>query len=191
MSAARLIPLALFVIDVVMLGQVLLASAAEKKTLVFAAPTVALFHPGDSSPAAGIIADRLTTFDESIYFVLAAAEEPIASAAIVSSESKAKTVDVNVNEKSALKAVESPARAAGRSDIAPQPQSKSSVPIQNMQKEKALSEKPRSIMQMLEGHETELLAAAAIAVAFFSVGWVCGGHYYLRRDRRRRTQLRF
>jgi hypothetical protein len=189
MSGARLIPLVSFVIVVMVLGQVLLASVAEKRTLVFAAPTVALFHPGDSSPAAGIIADRLTTFDESIYFVLAAAEET--SAAIVSSASKAKTVEVNVNEKGALKAVESPARAAGRSDIAPQPQSKSSVPIQNMQKEKALSEKPRSIMQMLEGHETELLVAMAIAVAFFSVGWVCGGHYYLRRDRRRRTQLRF
>ena len=128
---------------------------------------------------------------DSTYFVLAAAEEPTQSAAIVSSESKAKTVDVNVNEKSTVKAVESPARAAGRSDIAPQPQSKLTVPIQNMQKEKALPEKPRSIMQMLEGHETELLVAAAIAVAFFSVGWVCGGNYYLRRDRRRRTQLRF
>jgi hypothetical protein len=183
MSAARLIPLASFVIDVMMVGQVLLASASEKKTVVFAAPTVALFHPGDSSPPAGIIADRLT-FDESIYFVLTAAEEPIPSAAIVSIEPNAKTVDVNVNEKSVVKAVESPARAA-------QPQSKSSVPIQNMQKEKALSEKPRSIMQMLEGHETEFLVAVAIAVAFFSVGWVCGGHYYLRRDRRRRTKLRF
>jgi hypothetical protein len=190
MSAARLIPLASFVINIMMLGQVLLASAAEKRTVVFAAPTVGLFPPGDSSPVAGTIAARLT-FDGSTYFVLAAAEEPTQSAAIVSSESKAKTVDVNVNEKSTVKAVESPARAAGRSDIAPQPQSKSIVPIQNMQKEKALPEKPRSIMQMLEGHETELLVAAAIAVAFFSVGWVCGGNYYLRRDRRRRTQLRF
>ena len=189
MSAARLISSASFVVNIMMLGQVLLASAAEKRTVVFAAPTVGLFPPGDSSPA-GTIAARLT-FDESTYFVLAAAEEPTQSAAIVSSASKAKTVDVNVNEKSTVKAVESPARAAGRSDIAPQPQSKSIVPIQNMQKEKALPEKPRSIMQMLEGHETELLVAAAIAVAFFSVGWVCGGNYYLRRDRRRRTQLRF
>jgi len=169
MSAARLIPLASFVIDVVVLGQVLPASAAEKRTMVAA---VALFHSSDTSPAAGTIADRLT-FDESAYFVLAAAE------------------DVNVNEKNTVKAVESPTRAAGRSDIAPQPQSKSIVPIQNMQKEKALPEKPRSIMQMLEGHETEVLMAAAIAVAFFSVGWVCGGNYYLRRDRRRRTKLRF
>ncbi len=48
-----------------------------------------------------------------------------------------------------------------------------------------------SILQMLDGHELELLAAAAIALSFFIIGWICGGNYYLRRDRRRRTKLRF
>lgn len=186
MSAARLIPLASFVIDVVMLGQVLLAGTAEKRTAVSAPPTVALLHPGDSSPTAGIFADRLT-FDESTYFVLAAAEESSQSA-VDSIESKAKTVDANV-EKRAVKPAE--VRSDGKSDIAPQLPSKSIVPILNMQNEKVLSEKSRSIMQMLEGHETELLVAAAIAVVFFSIGWICGGNYYLRRDRRRRSKLRF
>lgn len=190
MSGARLIPLVSFVIVVMVLGQVLLASVAEKRTAVSAPPPIALFHPGDSAPAAGT-SDHRMTVDESTYFVLAAAEKSTEKAAIDSIESKAKIVNINVNEKSKAKAVESPARAAGKIDIAPQPQSKSSVPIQSMQKEEALPEKPRSIMQMLEGHETELLVAVAIAVAFFSVGWVCGGNYYLRRDRRRRTQLRF
>ena len=190
MSGARLIPLVSFVIVVMVLGQVLLASVVEKRTAVSTAPTVALFHSGDSALAAGTSAHRMTV-DESTYFVLAAAEKSTENAAIDSIESKAKIVNVNVNEKSKVKAVESPARAAGRNDIAPQSQSKSSVPIQSMQKEEALPEKPRSIMQMAEGHETELLVAAVIAVAFFSVGWVCGGNYYLRRDRRRRTQLRF
>lgn len=46
-------------------------------------------------------------------------------------------------------------------------------------------------MQMLEGHETELMIAAAIAVAFFLIGWICGGHYYLRRDRMQRRKIRF
>jgi uncharacterized membrane protein len=32
---------------------------------------------------------------------------------------------------------------------------------------------------------------AAIAIVFFLIGWICGGHYYLRRDRARRTRLRF
>jgi hypothetical protein len=190
MSGARLIPLVSFVIVAMVLGQVLLASVAEKRTTVSAPPPIALFHRGDVAPAAGTSAHRMTV-DESTYFVLAAAEKSTEKTAIDSIESKAKIVNINVNEKSKVKAVESPARAVGRIDIAPQPQSKSSVPIQSMQKEEALPEKSRSIMQMLEGHETELVVAVAIAVAFFSVGWVCGGNYYLRRDRRRRTQLRF
>lgn len=48
-----------------------------------------------------------------------------------------------------------------------------------------------SILQMLEGHENELMIAAAIGIAFFFIGWICGGHYYLRRDRRRRSKIRF
>ena len=81
MSGARLIPLVSFVIVVMVLGQVLLASVAEKRTVVSAAPTVALFHPGDSAPATGTSAHRMT-FDESTYFVLAAAEKSTEKAAI-------------------------------------------------------------------------------------------------------------
>ena len=44
---------------------------------------------------------------------------------------------------------------------------------------------------MLEGHETELMIAGAIAVGFFLIGWICGGHYYLRRDRLQRRKIRF
>ncbi len=58
------------------------------------------------------------------------------------------------------------------------------------EQETSLGKSP-SILQMLEGREQDLIIAAAIAVAFFSVGWLCGGIYYLRRDRKRRTKLRF
>jgi hypothetical protein len=51
--------------------------------------------------------------------------------------------------------------------------------------------KSPSILQMLEGREQDLVIAVAIALAFFVVGWFCGGIYHLRRDRRRRTKLRF
>jgi len=59
------------------------------------------------------------------------------------------------------------------------------------QKQTAPPAKSPSILQMLEGHETELAIAAAIAVAFFFIGWICGGNYYLRRDRRWRRKIRF
>jgi|ERR671919_910585 hypothetical protein len=68
---------------------------------------------------------------------------------------------------------------------------KSIVPVDKSQEEKNPPEKSPSILQMLEGHETELMFAAAIAAAFFFIGWICGGNYYLRRDRRRRTKIRF
>jgi len=57
--------------------------------------------------------------------------------------------------------------------------------------EQKSSAKSPSIIQMLEGRENDLALWASIAVVSFIIGWVCGGNYYLRRDRTRRTKLRF
>jgi SH3 domain-containing protein len=51
--------------------------------------------------------------------------------------------------------------------------------------------KAPSLIELLEGRETDMMLWAAIAIVFFLIGWICGGHYYLRRDRARRTRLRF
>ena len=67
---------------------------------------------------------------------------------------------------------------------------KSAAPVDSAQEQKSAAKSP-SILQMLEGHETELMIAAGIAATFFLIGWICGGHYYLRRDRQRRTRIRF
>jgi hypothetical protein len=53
------------------------------------------------------------------------------------------------------------------------------------------AEKSPSIIQMLEGRESDLLLWVAIAVVSFMIGWIFGGNYYLRRDRVRRRKLRF
>ena len=53
------------------------------------------------------------------------------------------------------------------------------------------AEKSPSIIQMLEGRESDLLIWLSIAVVSFMVGWIFGGNYYLRRDRVRRRKLRF
>jgi hypothetical protein len=50
---------------------------------------------------------------------------------------------------------------------------------------------PSSLIQRLEGREDELMLWIGIAITFFVVGWVCGGNFYLRRDRNRRRKLRF
>jgi hypothetical protein len=74
----------------------------------------------------------------------------------------------------------------------PQPPAKTQSPTKNPEQEQTASpERPPSILQMLEGHETELAIAAAIAVGSFFIGWICGGNYYLRRDRQLRRKIRF
>src|SRR6266540_4745865 len=78
-------------------------------------------------------------------------------------------------------------KVTGPSSKAPSPAN--SIPPVDKPEEQNL--KSPSILQMLEGHERELMIAAAIAAAFFFIGWICGGNYYLRRDRRRRTKIRF
>jgi hypothetical protein len=52
-------------------------------------------------------------------------------------------------------------------------------------------EKSPSIVQMLEGRQSDLIMGLSLAVVFFVVGWICGGNFYLRRDRARRRKLRF
>ncbi|HEX9788129.1 MAG TPA: hypothetical protein VGB09_08885, partial [Candidatus Binatia bacterium] len=74
---------------------------------------------------------------------------------------------------------------------APVPKSKSPVDATMAEEQETSPRKSPSILQLVEGREQDLIIAGAIAVAFFSVGWLCGGIYYLRRDRIRRTKLRF
>jgi hypothetical protein len=51
--------------------------------------------------------------------------------------------------------------------------------------------KAPSLIQRLEGRESDLMIGLTIAVVFFLVGWICGGIHARRRDRSRRTRLRF
>lgn len=92
-----------------------------------------------------------------------------------------------VDQKIPAKSAEAP-RATGKAVTA---HKQPVAAIESAEKENAAAEPPASIMKMLEGRERELLAAMAIAAAFFAIGWILGGNYYLRRDRRRRTKLRF
>jgi hypothetical protein len=59
------------------------------------------------------------------------------------------------------------------------------------QKEEALKAKPLPVIQILEGREREILWWFGTALCIFIIGWICGGNYYLRRDRIRRTKIQF
>jgi hypothetical protein len=56
---------------------------------------------------------------------------------------------------------------------------------------KAEEAKSRSILQMLEGHEIEFKIGLIVAAIAFALGWLCGGTYYARRERKSRHRLRF
>jgi SH3-like domain-containing protein len=55
----------------------------------------------------------------------------------------------------------------------------------------ATASKSPSVLQMMEGHENEVMIAAAVGAGGFIIGWIMGGRYYLRRDRTRRNRIRF
>jgi hypothetical protein len=55
----------------------------------------------------------------------------------------------------------------------------------------ASQSKPWPVVRVLEGREWEVLKWFLAAVCVFILGWICGGNYYLRRDRANRTKLRF
>ena len=57
--------------------------------------------------------------------------------------------------------------------------------------EKAPELKSQSVLQMLEGHETEVKIGLIIAAFAFVLGWICGVGYYERRERKWRHKLRF
>jgi len=65
------------------------------------------------------------------------------------------------------------------------------APVPRVEQPKAAEAKSQSILQMLEGHETEVKIGLLVAGIAFALGWLCGGGYYARRERKSRYKLRF
>jgi uncharacterized protein YgiM (DUF1202 family) len=65
------------------------------------------------------------------------------------------------------------------------------APVPRVEQPKAAEAKSQSILQMLEGHESEVKIGLIIAAIAFVLGWLCGGGYYARRERKSRHKLRF
>lgn len=70
-------------------------------------------------------------------------------------------------------------------------ESESPWPNPSVAEPRSPAAKSRSIIQMLEGRESDLTICLAIALAAFIMGWLCGGTYHLRRHRARSRRLRF
>ena len=65
------------------------------------------------------------------------------------------------------------------------------APVLRAEPPKVPEAKSQSILQMLEGHETEAKIGLLVAGIAFALGWLCGGGYYARRERKSRYKLRF
>jgi hypothetical protein len=105
-----------------------------------------------------------------------------------------------VKSKAELSKEPSKSTAPAMPTIAPKPpttptagQRQQPKPVQTPLVEQAVASeaKSQSILQMLEGHETEVKIGLIIAAFAFILGWVCGVGYYERRERKWRHKLRF
>jgi hypothetical protein len=201
MAVARLNPLPLLVVDLIILTQVMAAGAAGNIVDDFFMPIVDLNGPRVAAGAVMPASDPgdALLFNAALHLVLAEDEKKLGETfAPDSSDSKTDRDNSKTTKSEKSDVVSPPAKtpASGKSAAKPRmPESrlpaKPAGPMGKPQEQEVATGKSPSILQMLEGHETELLVAMAIALAFFLMGWICGGNYYLRRDRRRRTKLRF
>jgi hypothetical protein len=105
-----------------------------------------------------------------------------------------------VKSKAELSKEPSKSTAPAMPAIAPKPpitppagQRQQPKPVQTplVEQADASEAKSQSILQMLEGHETEVKIGLIIAAFAFILGWVCGVGYYERRERKWRHKLRF
>jgi hypothetical protein len=79
---------------------------------------------------------------------------------------------------------------AGKSVKPASPSRSTATPPRALQPKIPEAKSP-SLLQMLEGHEAEVKIGLLIASVAFILGWFCGGHFYVRRERKRRSRLSF
>ena len=103
-----------------------------------------------------------------------------------SQPTQTKTISPEVKEPS-----KQPAPRAASAAPAPPPTTKAAPKPASIDPPKEPESKSQSIMQMLEGHESEAKIGLIIAAIAFVLGWLCGGGYYARRERKSRHKLRF
>ena len=205
MLAARLLFLPVCLLQAVIFLEVSCAQAAEKRGVVAGAPMAnlrvgagidqairATLKEGDQVSVGKLDGEwyAVTTADGQNGYIHRSLLN-VGSEAL--SPQTAQSADKNKIDKPTKEGIGTPAKpsqvAAGVATKAQK--SKAPEPAAAPIKSDAPAAKSPSIVEMLEGHENELIIAAAIASAFFLVGWICGGNYYLRRERKQRHKIRF
>jgi len=85
-------------------------------------------------------------------------------------------------------AAQTAAPAVAKTDKSP-PAAVAAAPVEAARANPADGKSP-SLLQLLEAHEKEVKIALVVAGVAFVLGWVCGGFYFVRRERKYRRRLR-
>lgn len=85
-------------------------------------------------------------------------------------------------------AAQTAAPAVAKSEKSP-PAAATSAPVEVARAKPTDGQAP-SLLQLLEAHEAEVKIALVVAGVAFVLGWVCGGLYSVRRERKHRRRLR-
>jgi SH3-like domain-containing protein len=205
MLAARLLFLPVCLLQVVILLEGSCAQAAERRAVVAGAPMAnvrvgagvdhairATLKEGDQVSVGKLDGEwyAVTTADGQNGYIH---RSLLSVGSEAQSPQTAQSADKNKIDKPAKEGIGTPAKpsqvAAG--GAAKAQKLNAPEPAAAPKKSDAPAAKSPSIVEMLEGHENELIIAVAIASAFFLVGWICGGNHYLRRERKQRHKIRF
>ena len=159
-----------------------LIHAAEKKAAVFGTPTANLRAGAGAQHGLKLTlkeGDQVTVekLEGEWYFVAAA-------------DGQKGYIDKNLLQVAAQGTSPAPISPAGKS-VAQAPPSPSPTTSPPASQAKDLEAKSRSILQMLEAHEAEVKLSVLVAGGAFILGWICGGHFSVRRERKRQRRLRF
>jgi len=193
--------------------------AAEKKATVFGSPTANMragagidqplkltLKEGDQVTVEKLDGEwyQVTTSDGQTGYVHKNLLKLVDESAAQQTAPAQKSVAADIKEAAKIGAVETPsaqsasvpavvANESPKPPTPPAPTPKAAVPTARptrAEAPKAADSKSPSGLQMLEGHETELKIGFLIAGIAFLLGWLCGGSYYLRRERKSWRKLR-
>lgn len=88
-------------------------------------------------------------------------------------------------------AVDDEEKGKGKGEAKEEKEKEEKISAPRKENSPASQNEPRPVVRAIEGSEWKILRWFLAGLCVFILGWICGGRYYLHRDRVNRTKLRF